>query len=189
MQVSGASAASTVAAVAAPVAEGDILDLDLSDFDPLQSGQELIDIEALPGALELEAVVSGPGDSGPGDSGLYISNDDALDASSLELDMGDQLEHGVDGPAAPIAGLGTADGGLENEYLDTNTLVIGTEAEPLDDIDEMQTRLELAEQYISMGENAAAEEIIDEVLADGSDVHKTAAAVLQQRLSEEPPTR
>ena len=46
----------------------------------------------------------------------------------------------------------------------------------------MNTKLELAEAYIEMVDIRGARELIDEILADGSDDQKAAAAKLSERI-------
>ena len=49
--------------------------------------------------------------------------------------------------------------------------------------DEMTTKLDLARAYIDMGDYDGAREILDEVLAEGSEEQQSAAAEMKARIA------
>jgi pilus assembly protein FimV len=53
----------------------------------------------------------------------------------------------------------------------------------LTDMDELETKLDLAKAYIDMGDERAAKEIIDQVLEHGSAEQKKTAQTLLEELS------
>ena len=148
--------------------DDDVLDLDLTDFDPLAADDGG---ETMP---ELETVVTSPGSMGPQELDIDISDDETIDASGMRFDLG------MDDSSPPTVGLGTIDEGPGGDDEADPTLMLGGR---LAELDETQTKLDLAEQYISMGDKEGAQEIIDEVLAGGGDEsHQSRARQLQERL-------
>ena len=73
----------------------------------------------------------------------------------------------------------TSDSALDDEEQ-RRTLVLGRQ--PTGEIDEMQTKLDLAQAYIDMGDTDGARGILGEVIADGSDTQKQQAGALLSRL-------
>jgi pilus assembly protein FimV len=73
----------------------------------------------------------------------------------------------------------SADSAQEDEEH-RRTLVLGRQ--PTGEIDEMQTKLDLAQAYIDMGDTDGARGILGEVIAEGSDTQKQQAGDLLARL-------
>jgi len=132
----------------------DALDLPLGDIDDeLEAEAALVEIE--PNEEEL-------------DLGEDFNLDDelAIDESlALELDKAEQ-ELAADNDQ-------TSDFTTEDTPADLEFDLGG-----FDDIDEAETKLDLADAYIDMGDPDGARYILEEVLADGSDEQKTRAQSL-----------
>ena len=81
-------------------------------------------------------------------------------------------------------------GEFSDDELDFELPEIDPESTDDDDLDflsssdETATKLDLAAAYIDMGDTAGAKEIIDEILREGSDVQKTDAQELLNRMSD-----
>ena len=58
-----------------------------------------------------------------------------------------------------------------------------SEVSDLTDMDEFETKIDLAKAYIDMGDEAAAKSIAQEVLAQGNDVQKLEAQAILDRLT------
>ncbi len=74
----------------------------------------------------------------------------------------------------PVAGLSSGSGGE-----DENNLLVSD----LTDMDEFETKIDLAKAYIDMGDESAAKEIAQEVLDKGSDAQQTEAQVILDQLN------
>ena len=94
------------------------------------------------------------------------------DTASLELDSGDvefnfELDQNKTAPAAPVENL---DGGDSANVAD------------ITDMDELETKIDLAKAYIDMGDSDAAKTIAEEVLEKGSDTQKEEAKEIINQL-------
>ncbi|WP_158083108.1 FimV/HubP family polar landmark protein [Methyloprofundus sedimenti] len=65
----------------------------------------------------------------------------------------------------------------------TDSVKNDTEVSDLTDMDEFETKIDLAKAYIDMGDDAAAKSIAQEVLAQGNDAQKLEAQTIIDRLS------
>lgn len=72
-----------------------------------------------------------------------------------------------------------ADGGDEDE--EDHTLALGRGASG--EVDEMQTKLDLAQAYMDMGDSEGARNLLGEVMAEGADAQKDLAREMLTRLS------
>jgi pilus assembly protein FimV len=79
------------------------------------------------------------------------------------------------------AGGGDAGGGDAGEGHSGSTLMLGGGLSG--EVDEVQTKLDLAQAYIDMGDTDGAKGIIDEVLAEGNASQKQAAMGLLSKLA------
>lgn len=98
---------------------------------------------------------------------LEESDDVELDLSEFELDDFQALES-TSAPGAQQSG---------------DPLNLDDEFDFLNDADEGDTQLELAQAYIDMGDAAGAREILQEVIESGSDAHKDLARSLLAKIS------
>ena len=98
----------------------------------------------------------------------------AAQASADDLDLtGDAADDNDRG--APTRGLGN----IDDEDVD-ETIALGNALSR--DVDAVQTKLELAEEFVQLGDSDSAREALDEVLAEGSEEQVQAARALMERL-------
>lgn len=67
------------------------------------------------------------------------------------------------------------------EIGDDETLMVDKDF--LEDLDEVQTKLDLAQAYMEMGDAEGARSILNEVLAEGDETHKQVAQELLSKLA------
>ncbi|RKZ35664.1 MAG: hypothetical protein DRQ37_05905 [Gammaproteobacteria bacterium] len=178
-------------------------DLDLGGAEaPAESGEptgeSVPDLAAAETEINLDVPETLPEDSaldlGAPDLSLDESADDAEtagsdDALGLDLDMGEEAapepEIALDVEADEeededdkTVFMAPPDFGAEAavEEEDDQTLVLGGDMEG--DVDEVQTKLELAQAFIGMDDNDAAKNILNEVIAEGSDAQQQEAKEL-----------
>jgi pilus assembly protein FimV len=116
---------------------------------------------------------------------------DALGTSSPDLEV-DRMESIPDEDIVQIGGLDSALSELEaSEDLALEEADTGAAAEQEPDLelpemgeeDEVATKLDLARAYMDMGDEEGARSILDEVMAEGSDVQQSEARGLMERLA------
>jgi pilus assembly protein FimV len=134
------------------VDDGEELDFDLSDFDPLAASEAASD--DAPSVGSDERAIDFPLDE----------SDDT--ASSSVVATGSQM---------PTPGLGTIDDEDEDE-----TLVLGNALSR--EVDAMQTKLDLAQEFAELGDSEAARDALREVIAEGDIAQQQAARALLDSL-------
>ena len=105
---------------------------------------------------------------------------------ALEDEAGsDSADLGVDTEFRDIFGAGAdaepssqSDGTLPGAALDETSVSMAG------DIDEIQTKLDLAQAYVDMGDNEGARGILDEVMQEGNDGQREQAKTLIDKLGE-----
>lgn len=140
------------------------------------------------GALELDNLIAfepGPKTGAPGQSSAGAEQEKSLDdilvemgakdegsdeVAALDFDMG--LDFPVEKPPEAPASAPTLDTSDEDLFAS------------LTDMDEQETKLDLAKAYIDMGDAATAREIIDDVLARGNEAQKKEANALLAKLEK-----
>lgn len=184
-------------AAAAPAVAADELDLDLDLGESLSgfgtdSGVAKDDVEmaSLGGdASELDFDLS-DFDLGEGEAkaetdvaavDLVAADTESMGLGDLELGAGEELPELGDldlGELSLDEDLG-GEGGFDlSGAADT-----GEPDELLGDLDEVGTKLDLARAYIDMGDSDGARSILEEVLEEGSEVHKSEAQQLLDQMS------
>jgi pilus assembly protein FimV len=153
--------------------EDDGLDLDLTGFDPLDADAETMVSEP----SELLDNAAPPLDVGNEEtadvSSLHKGSESSDGALDLDLGFGFDTE---DDTVAPTLGLGT----IDDEDDEDETLILGR---PLGGaVDEVQTKLDLAQEYIAMGDKVAARDVLDEVANEGDVAQRQAATALAAQL-------
>ena len=158
--------------------EADEMEID-SDFAAVFGEDSPADSDDLP-ALDMELP----------DSALAAEEADVADASGLDRDL-----EATDEPRDPeaesdyqktqymlrdIAAI-TSDDQVEDDHVDTEprTVSLGGAGEA----DEMQTKLDLAQAYIDMGDNEGARNILGEVMAEGNEAQQEVARQLLTKLN------
>ncbi|MDH5425182.1 MAG: hypothetical protein OEY29_09325 [Gammaproteobacteria bacterium] len=154
------------------------------DEDDLGDALESLDMDD--SALEMNDVSSG-------DTELASEEDFSLDMADLDtesldlsaddeedisLDMGDiDLSADFDDPLSEDEGfdLGAVDLSAEDESIDINSLP--------DDLDEVNTKLDLARAYMDMGDGEGAASILREVIEEGADQQKQVAEELLKNIA------
>jgi len=121
----------------------------------------------------------------PGDD-----SDSAGGDSLLDFDLGTDLDDtdnvsAVDDDVVSLEDtqLGLRDAPVESadDGDDSHTLVLGREASG--EVDEMQTKLDLAQAYMDMGDSEGARNLLGEVMADGGDEQQQQAREMLTNLS------
>jgi pilus assembly protein FimV len=169
--------------------EQSVVDFDLGDFDAVVSSDSETVVAGPGDFAELETVVGGPSGLPDGDAAhLDIADEETVDVSGLgigaessdgavdfDLDFGDiELE---DETTAPTVGLGTIDDAIDDDEIAILGRSLG------DDVDEVQTKLDLAEEYAAMGDKDAARDVLEEVQSEGSEQQRQAATAILNTLS------
>ncbi len=109
-------------------------------------------------------------DTAPGDGGLS-QDDGGFDLGSFDLDS---LDLGTSA-TEPAGELNLADMDLPAEE-DGNDLMLG-------DINEVDTKLDLARAYVGMGDSDGARNLLDEVMQEGDSTQKQQAEELLQQIA------
>ena len=148
--------------------EASELDLDMaSDVTDESSGDEALDldmtIDSDDAGLDMDLDMSVDSDDSGMDLGLDMSVDDgeidlSEDAAGLDLSMDD-----ISSPDVSMS--------MDDDLGDIDL------SEPVD-VDEINTKLDLAKAYLDMGDNEGARDILDEVLAGGNAEQKKEAEEL-----------
>lgn len=157
-----------------------LLETELQMGNRAGAEEQLREIEAIgdsAGVARAQALLNGGGDTTPSEppAGLADDLDSSLesDFAGLEiedsLDAGDALEDDLDL---------SADFGSDNlpDASEDEDLVIAAEA------NSMSTKLDLARAYMDMGDEDGARQILEEVVADGSEEQKAEAGALLERI-------
>lgn len=102
-------------------------------------------------------------------------DDETLEFESLDLDDADTDDLNEQDELAALA---------ENELEEENdSSIVEFEIDDIDDIDEAETKLDLASAYADMGDPDGAKSILEEVLREGSDEQKSRAQTLLDNLT------
>lgn len=117
------------------------------------------------------------------------SDSDQDDSTALNLDIAEEGQR--EETLSFDEDFGTEAGEAEPDLPDENDFTASTEDEPdlefdigdLDDIDEAETKLDLAAAYVDMGDPEGARSILNEVLAEGNEEQKNRAQALLNSLS------
>jgi pilus assembly protein FimV len=118
------------------------------------------------------------------------SEDGVGGASLLDFDLGTDLDDTdnvstIDDDVVNLEDtqLGLRDAPVESadDGDDSHTLVLGREASG--EVDEMQTKLDLAQAYMDMGDSEGARNLLGEVMADGGDEQQQQAREMLTKLS------
>jgi len=148
----------------------DLLSLDLAGEESGTGGEEL--------DLSLEFGTDGAESTEEGglDLDLGAVEDDGAETPVLELDEAEADEEDAETTQFMLPDVSA---GAESED-DDKTLVLG--AGLSGEVDEIKTKLELAEAYIEMGDGEGAKGILGEILTDGSKAQQEAAQALLARI-------
>jgi len=154
-----------------------LLEMHLQMGDRELAENELRELEAIGDAGSLEQARSLMGGSGPSeppaglgeDVGAALESDFAGLEIEEDLDSTEVLEDDLDLSAD------FTDSTLPSDD-DDEDLVIAAEANG------MSTKLDLARAYLDMGDEDGARQILEEVMAEGSQEHKSEAEVLLERI-------
>ena len=171
-------------------------DLNLDDFDPLGSGTATMTGDSLAFG-ETVTVAAAPGfepelgdDEGSAPV-LDIEDEELVDLSGLTMESEgssgsvdflldfDEEPETQEPSRAPTQGLGTID---NDEPDETEYPTLRLDGSLESDLDEVQTKLDLAQEYLAMGDKEAAGEVLDEVLSEGNDAQKQAARTLRAQV-------
>jgi pilus assembly protein FimV len=161
--------------------DGDISDLDLDDLSlsldsELATGDEP-ESEESPNRFDDEEIDLGS----LGDELESLSGD--LESGDFEINL-DEMNSTIEGDAPQ--GEDEFDLGIEEEETPSAPAELNESAdlsEDLADDDEVETKLDLARAYADMGDKEGAENILQEVLSEGSDAQKEEAESLIKSLS------
>ncbi|MFT5447224.1 MAG: pilus assembly protein FimV [Gammaproteobacteria bacterium] len=137
---------------------------------------------------EFLGIFSADDDDSSDDNGVGTS-------SSLDFDLGTDLGDVADANDSEAGGSGAVLGDLEqtqfslrdvplmgaDEDDEDHTLVLGRGASG--EVDEMQTKLDLAQAYMDMGDSEVARNLLGEVMADGGDDQQGQAREMLSKLS------
>jgi pilus assembly protein FimV len=156
----------------AGLASDDGHDPDAGELPPL-GDDDFGDLDL--GSLDLEPGVASSMAPAEEEDALPLHDEPAL---ALDAELSDALQ-----PASGAAGA------LESLVPEPAPAPAETSAEDAADIDllegsdEVETRLELARAFIEMGDTEGARDILEEVVAEGSESQRAAAATLLQTLN------
>jgi pilus assembly protein FimV len=141
--------------------ENDLLDFDIETAtEASEISSDMADVEIADTALDIE-----PSDL----DGLSLSSED-VDNDNLELDGLGAITDG-ELEAATLALSGDDADGLEFDLSD------------FDQVDEAETKLDLATAYIEMGDPEGAKSILKEIMAEGNDEQQSRATTLLNELT------
>ena len=171
-------------------------DLNLEDFDPLRSGTATMigdsrpfgETETVAAAPEFEPELGNDDCSAPmldiedeelvELSGLTMESEGSSGSVDFLLDFDEEPET-QEPSRAPTQGLGTID---NDEPDETEYPMLMLDRSLESDVDEVQTKLDLAQEYLAMGDKDAAGEVLDEVLSEGNDAQRQAARTLRAQV-------
>ena len=111
-------------------------------------------------------------------------------ASSVDFDLGTDLGDSDDAGSPVLDDLEQTQFSLRdvppldsdsNDDDEGHTLVLGRGASG--EVDELQTKLDLAQAYMDMGDNEGARNLLGEVMADGGDEQQSQAQEMLSRLT------
>ena len=160
-----------------------MLDLYLQTGDRAAAENEMRELEAIGDAASIErgnALLSGSGGADAGDADL------TQPPAGLAEELGGSLE-------SDFAGLEIEEALDEGEEVADDLDLSADFSESLDDTDEedlviaaeangMSTKLDLARAYLDMGDEDGARQILEEVIAEGSEEQKSEAGELLERI-------
>jgi pilus assembly protein FimV len=176
--------------------------LPVLDMDIGGGSSEIDTVQLEPDVAEL---MRGPAEAGAGgeaefgmDSefqGIFSDDDSGSEdgvggASLLDFDLGTDLDDTdnvstIDDDVVNLEDtqLGLRDAPVESadDGDDDHTLVLGLDASG--EVDEMQTKLDLAQAYVDMGDSEGARNLLGEVMADGGDEQQQQAREMLTKLS------
>lgn len=152
------------------------IEFDLNDFAaaPLESDDTQTEGESIDSPAEKDDdLLAFDTNLGQSDS---VDNDEALELDAADDLSDDDLSFDLDVPNAAEDELSSA---LDNEDAPDLEFDVGD----LDDIDEAETKLDLATAYIDMDDPDGAKSILNEVLLEGNEEQKNRAHSLLESLS------
>jgi pilus assembly protein FimV len=119
------------------------------------------------------------------DTNFSSVDTDTDDAVNIDIDAGEQSDDDLsfDEVAETTADADSFDLETAEMPADTDSPDLEFDIGDLDDIDEAETKLDLASAYIDMGDPDGARSILNEVLVEGSDEQKNRAHELLESLS------
>jgi pilus assembly protein FimV len=119
------------------------------------------------------------------DTNFNSVDTDAEDAVNIDIDAGEQSDDDLsfDEVAETTADADSFDLDAAEMPADNDSPDLEFDIGDLDDIDEAETKLDLASAYIDMGDPDGARSILNEVLVEGSDEQKNRAHELLESLS------
>ncbi len=172
----------------------DSLDLDALDqeLDALSADADLAQLDDTFDSGDLAGDFEPPADGGEDTFSAGLAEDDswldnAADPAQLDADLEmPELDALPDFADAGLAGVESSDDGLTD--LPSPEDVLGgdddldADLDFLADTDEVATKLDLARAYIDMGDRDGARDILDEVVAEGSDQQRQEAQELISRM-------
>ncbi len=172
---------------AAPVEDEFSLDIDASELDidtrdeqPVDSkDKDVLDDEVLSDEMldvddiDLDFGLDDEVDTAP-KTETAVTSDDILD-ETVAIDLSEEAE--------------SMDFNLDDDIVDEAPVAVVDDADDddfdlssLDDVDEINTKLDLARAYLDMGDHEGTRGILEEVLAEGSDEQKQEANELMAKL-------
>ena len=164
------------------------IELDLSIGDDTDESFDILDDTADEG---LEIDLSVDEDDGSPDLDLDIGELEVDSGSGAELDLDLEIqedepetddidmESTVEMPSLSMEGI---DLEIDDDDDDTVFVPRASAADEQSDEDEIATKLDLAKAYVELGDGDSAKDILDDVLADGSDEQKKTAQNLLNQL-------
>ena len=129
---------------------------------------------------------------------LDIETDESLDVADLSLDIDEEDETAIEFESLELdEAVAEADdvdvqeelAALAEDELEEptkelrNSTIVEFEIDDIDEIDEAETKLDLASAYIDMGDPDGAKSILEEVLKEGNDEQQSRAQTLLDSLS------
>jgi pilus assembly protein FimV len=124
------------------------------------------------------------------------TEDESLDVADLSLDLDENDDETLEFESLDLDDADTDDINEQNELAalaeseleqaseeESNSSIVEFEIDDIDDIDEAETKLDLASAYADMGDPDGAKSILEEVLSEGSDEQKSRAQTLLDNLT------
>ncbi len=159
---------------------GESLDLAVaSESAEKRQGEEQVDFDAFAGEATAEEALFDV-DASEASQELELSLDlDAVAEAGSDSDQAEAIELRPDMSAVESAGL---DLNLEVAGDGDEESLFGMEGDMVGEIDEVGTKLDLAQAYVDMGDSDGARNILNEVLTEGSDQQRSEAQTLLTKL-------
>jgi len=118
------------------------------------------------------------------DTVIRGEDSDALEPIETAFEEFDSFEELADGETEASSKSETASDDLDFELPEIDPEANDdTDLDFLTSSDEVATKLDLAAAYIDMGDSSGAKEILEEVLAEGDDEHKSQANALLEKIN------